>query len=64
LQLIFDESQKEGANEIWVDCYDLTKFLYQNRAETLKNVETKEYYRVYDIKDPEVDEYLKKKPLQ
>ena len=23
LQLIFDESQKEGNNEIWVDCYEL-----------------------------------------
>ena len=29
LQLIFDESQKEGNNEIWVDCYNLTRFLYQ-----------------------------------
>ena len=26
LQLIFDEAQKEGNNEIWVDCYNLTRF--------------------------------------
>ena len=60
LQLIFDESQKEGSNEIWIDCYALTKFLYKNRSTTKKNEETKEWYRVYNIKDPAVDEYLKK----
>ena len=27
LQLIFDESQKEGNNEIWIDVYPLTRFL-------------------------------------
>lgn len=52
LQLIFDESQKEGNNEIWIDCYELTKFLAMNRSETVKNQETKEYYRVYQMKDP------------
>lgn len=54
LQLIFDESQKEGNNEIWVDCYELTKFLSMNRSETLKNQETKEYDRIYDMKDPDI----------
>lgn len=52
LQLIFDESQKEGNNEIWVNCYELTKFLAMNRSETVKNPDTKEYYRVYQMKDP------------
>ena len=28
LQLIFDESQKEGASEIWVDCYSLVPVSY------------------------------------
>lgn len=59
LQLIFDESQKEGNNEIWVDCYNLIRFLYQNRSETVKNTETKEWYRIYNIKDPAVEEYKK-----
>jgi murein DD-endopeptidase MepM/ murein hydrolase activator NlpD len=59
LQLIFDESQKESYNEIWVDCYDIIRFLYKNRSETVKNQETKEWYRIYDIKDPTVDEFLK-----
>lgn len=59
LQLIFDESQKEGNNEIWVDCYSLIRFLYQNRCETVKDQETKEYSRIYDIKDPAVSAYKK-----
>lgn len=58
LQLIFDESQKEGNNEIWVDCYELVKFLSMNRSETLKNQETKEYNRIYEMKDPVISENL------
>lgn len=51
LQLIFDESQKEGNNEIWIDCYELVKFLALNRSETIKNQETKEYNRVYEMRE-------------
>lgn len=54
LQLIFDESQKDGNNEIWISCYELTRFLSANRSETVKNQETKEYYRVYQMKDPAI----------
>lgn len=61
IQLIFDESQKEGMNEIWIDCYQIVKFLYRNRSETVKNPETKEWVRVYEIKDPAVEHYLKNK---
>jgi murein DD-endopeptidase MepM/ murein hydrolase activator NlpD len=57
LQLIFDESQKEGNNEIWVDTYSLTKFLYRNRSETYKDLETKEYHRIFSMKDPSVEQY-------
>lgn len=57
LQLIFDESQKEGNNEIWIDCYALTQFLYKNRSLTEKNTETKEWFRVYQMKDPETENY-------
>lgn len=60
LQLIFDESQKEGNNEIWIDCYELTKFLYKNRSLTEKNPETKEWFRVYQMKDPAVEAYVNK----
>lgn len=55
LELIFDESQKESNNEIWIDCYELTKFLYRNRSETAKDEETKEWRRIYDMKDPAVE---------
>lgn len=57
LELIFDESQKESNNEIWIDCYELTKFLYRNRSAAVKNEETKEWNRIYDMKDPSVEEY-------
>lgn len=56
LQLIFDESQKEGNNEIWIDCYELIRFLASNRSETWKNEETKEYNRVYQMKDLSIPE--------
>ncbi len=56
MQLIFDESQKDSDNEIWIDCYELSKFLYRNRSETQKNEETKEWRRVYEMKDPAVKE--------
>lgn len=59
LQLIFDESQKEGNNEIWIDCYALSQFLYKNRSETQKNTETKEWFRIYQMKDPAVLYYQK-----
>lgn len=52
IQLIFDESQKDGNHEIWIDCYEIVKFLAMNRAETVKKQETKEYYRVYQMVDP------------
>lgn len=57
LQLIFDESQKEGVNEIWVSCYELSRFLYQHRSETVRDDATKEWSRVADIEDPAVTEF-------
>lgn len=51
LQLIFDESQKEGNNEIWISCYELVKFLRQNQCLTRKVPNTKEWQRVYGTED-------------
>ena len=59
LQLIFDESQKEGTNEIWVSCYELTRFLYQNQSETVKDENTKEWHRIIEMRDPAVKEWKK-----
>ena len=60
LQLIFDEAQKEGNNEIWVDCYELTKFLYRNRSEVAKIGDTREWQRTREMADPEVEKHCKK----
>lgn len=62
IQLIFDESQKEGNNEIWIDCYALVRFLYRNRSETEKNPETKEWVRTRSLKDPVVEKYKSSNP--
>lgn len=49
LQLIFDESQKEGNNQIWLDVYSLVKLLSRNKATVIKDEKTGEYQRKYDI---------------
>ena len=57
IQLIFNEVQKEGPNQIWVDLYDLTDFLKKHRSEVYKSNEvTKDYSRKYQIMDPIVSE--------
>ena len=61
LQLIFDESQKEGNGEIWIDCYQLVRFLYKNRSETVRDDATKEWYRKYEFQDPSALEYKNSK---
>lgn len=53
LQLIFDESQKECNNEIWVDLYPTIRLLQQRRVEVVKDPETKDYSRVYAVRDTE-----------
>ena len=57
LQLIFDESQKDGNNEIWISCYELARFLSQNRSETVKDETTKEWHRVQELIDPAVTDF-------
>lgn len=57
LQLIFDESQKEGNNEIWIDVYPLAKFLAKHTQAAAKVEGTKEWVRTADIVNPRVEEY-------
>lgn len=57
IQLIFDESQKECNSEIWINPYNIVRFLYKNRSLAQKNEETKEWVRVEDIILPEVEAY-------
>ena len=58
LQLIFDESQREGNNEIWISGYELVKFLSRNQSTAVRNDETKEWSRKYQFMDPAVQYYL------
>ena len=60
LQLIFDESQKEGTNQIWLDVYNLVKLLSRNRASVMKNNSDSEYKRIYDIITPDYPDPLQK----
>ncbi len=55
LQLIFDESQKDGNNEIWIDCYEITQFLSRNTSAVAKDELTGEYRRKYDFFEPSVE---------
>ena len=60
MQLVFDESQKEGTNQIWLDMYNLVELLNQNRATVIKKEGSSDYYRKYDIIDMRYPEQLQK----
>jgi murein DD-endopeptidase MepM/ murein hydrolase activator NlpD len=44
MQIIFDESQKDGNNEIWIDVYDIVNVLSKNRSKVAKDTFTSDYY--------------------
>jgi murein DD-endopeptidase MepM/ murein hydrolase activator NlpD len=48
LQIIFDPSQKDGWNQIWIDMYELTRFFTANRAQTVKK-DGESYSKIYYI---------------
>lgn len=58
MELVFDEERRAAGNEIWVDVYPLTQFLYKHRSETEKIEGTKEWQRVYRLRDPAVSDYV------
>ena len=51
LQLIFDDVQKDGTNQIWIDLYDLTRLLERKRSGTVRDSETKEHTRLYGFRE-------------
>lgn len=51
LQLIFDDSQKDGTNQIWIDVYGICNLLKTNQSETLRNDETKEWSRAQAFRE-------------
>ena len=56
IQLIFDPSQKDGYNQIWIDCYEIVKFLNKNKMTVCKTSDGKDYiksknFEIFDIPD-------------
>ena len=50
MQIIFDESQKEGNNEIWIDVYQIINFLAKHKSFVqMDSTETRDYVRKYDF---------------
>ena len=57
MQLIFDESQVDSPNEIWIDVYQIIEFLKKNRSEVyMSNTETKDYSRKFDFLENNLSE--------
>ena len=57
MQLIFDESQVDSPNEIWIDVYQIVEFLKKNRSEVyMNNKETKDYSRKYEFYESSIFE--------
>lgn len=54
MQLIFDESQKECNNEIWIDIYNIIELLKKNRSKVDKTEFSKDYNRRYQMIDPSI----------
>lgn len=54
IQLIFDESQKDSNSEIWINPYQLVRFLYSNQSKAAKVNDSKVWKRTIDMKDPAI----------
>ncbi len=61
MQLIFDESQKEGNSEIWIDVYQIVKLLKKHCSVVERVEEKKEYVRQYQMIDPILEEKNREK---
>ena len=49
LQIIFDESQKDGINQIWIDVYNIIRLLEKNRMPVEKNADGTDWRRSVNI---------------
>ena len=47
MQIIFDKSQKDGSNQIWIDMYELTAFLSSQKSEVCR--QNKDYFSAYSM---------------
>lgn len=57
IQLIFDECQKDGINQIWIDCYQITELLSKYRSRVTRDATTKDMKRVYDFYEANLDTF-------
>ena len=55
LQIIFDESQKDGYNQIWVDVYDIVKLLSKNKMPVQRNEQTRDFDRTFETNSVIID---------
>jgi len=55
IQLVFDESQKECASEIWIDPYQIVRLLSEHRSSLRKD--DGEWQRAYPYRDLDISEY-------
>ena len=55
MQLIFDESQKECNNEIWVDVYNIVRLLADHRSSVKKTRDG--WQRIYPYRDLDTEEF-------
>lgn len=51
LQVIFNPVQKDGVNQIWIDMYEMTKFLASSRSPIYKDSQAGEFYSKIRIID-------------
>ena len=51
IELVFDESQKESDNEIWIDAYALVELLSRHRVTVVRDEATGAYHRAYEYVD-------------
>lgn len=49
MQIIFDSSQKDGYNQIWIDMYEITKFLSSYKASICKNKDGQNISKSYSM---------------
>ena len=45
LQIIFNEAQKDGINQIWIDVYNIINLLDRNKMPVEKNADGTEFQR-------------------
>ena len=56
MELIFDESQKECNNEIWIDVYDIVRLLSEHRSTVLRT--DNGWVRGYEYRDLDTEVFL------